>query len=109
MVMTWNNVNAVLPRSPKNPGEIGPNSLVAITAATYSTISSRAAIEPMPGSAPSRAFTTLRMLGTIETRRSTRRTRRARITLKAPLAGSSETPTTTRSNSRHGSRKNRRR
>ena len=45
---------------------------------------------PMPGSEASSACTTLRMLGLIDTRRSTRNTRNARSTLNGPLAGTRE-------------------
>ena len=47
----------------------------------------------MPGNAVSRALTTRRIDGTIETSRSTRITRRARNTVNAPLAGINAIPT----------------
>jgi hypothetical protein len=55
----------------------------------------------------SRAPTTPRIEGTSDTSRSTRRIRKARKTLNAPLAGISAIPTTAKSNTRHGSWKKR--
>ena len=61
--------------------------------------------EPRPGIAASSPPATRRMLGTTEMRRSTRSTRSARSTASGPVAGMSAMPTTTKSNTLHGSRK----
>ena len=59
----------------------------------------------MPGRAVIRPPTTRRSEGTTVIRRSTRRTRSARKTEKAPVDGTSAMPTTNKSNRLHGSRK----
>ena len=63
----------------------------------------------MPGKAASRPATTRRSVGTPVIRRSTRKTRSERSTLKVSVAGTSAIPMTTKSNTLQGSRKNARR
>ena len=60
----------------------------------------------MPGSAASSPETTRLRVGTAVMSRSTRKTRSARSTENVSVAGTSAMPTTTRSNTLHGSRKN---
>src|SRR4051812_11022757 len=59
----------------------------------------------MPGSAASSPATTRRSVGTPVIRRSTRRTRSERSTLKVSVAGTSAIPMTMKSNTLQGSRK----
>src|SRR5215467_14132215 len=63
-------------------------------------------IELMPGSDASSPATTRLSVGTAVIRRSTRRMRSARKTVKVSVAGTSAMPTTMKSNTLHGSRKN---
>ena len=105
-VIIWNSVNSDVGRSPKKSGAVREYSLVAITAATYSTRPSSSAIEAMPGMAPSSAATTRRRLGTTEISRSARRMRSARSTV-TPVAGMNEMTTIARSNRFHASVKKR--
>ncbi len=63
-------------------------------------------MEAIPGRALSRASTTKRRRGTMETSRSTRSTLKARSTASGPLAGIRAMPTTRKSKTFQARRKN---
>ena len=71
-------------------------------------IDMRIKTEAIPGRAVTKPSTTRRRRGATEMTRSTRRMRKARSAEKPWLAGASETPTITRSNTLQPSRKKRR-